>query len=87
MEVKFSPLLEVCDLLPLTPERLQALPDIIDIRCGRVGIGLYFYPVSSWHCGWHIQKQLGSLNSCTPWFCRYCFELVMPTMLVEYAVF
>lgn len=87
MEIKFNPLLEVTNLLPLTPQRLQKLPDIIDIRCGRIGLALYLYPISSWHCGFDIQKQLATMNSCTPWFARYCWEIKLPTMLVEYAVF
>lgn len=85
--IKFSPLSEVAYLLTLTPQRLAALPDIIDIRVGRIGIGLYFYPVASWHWQWNIQKQAATMNSLTPWFTRYCFELTMPTILVEYTVF
>ena len=87
MEIRFSPLLEVSDLLRLTPERLLALPDIIDIQFGSVGIGLYFYPLSSWDCNWHIQKQPATMNSCTPWFARYCWEIVLPTLHIELALF
>jgi hypothetical protein len=86
METKFSPLLEVRDLLPLTPARLLSLPDIIDIRCGHVGIALYFYPLSSWHWSFDIQKQPVTMNSCTPWFAHYCWEIILPTLHIEYAI-
>lgn len=72
MEIKLYPLLEVRDLLQLTAERLQALPDIIDIRCGNISIALYFYPVSSWHFGFGCLED-GSI--------------ILPTMLVERNVF
>lgn len=87
MEFNFSPLLECQHLLPISPARLAALPDIIDIRCGRIGIALYLYPISSWHWQWNIQKQAATMNSLTPWFARYCFEIVMPTLTIEYTVF
>jgi len=80
VEIELYPLLEIRDL-PLTPERLLALPDIIDIRCGRVGIALYLYPLSNWHWAFDIQKQP---DSCT--FARYCWEIVLPTLHIEYAI-
>lgn len=87
MEVKFNPLLEVAHLLPLTPQRLAALPDIIDIRCGRIGLALYLYPVSSWHCGFNIQKQEVCFNILQPWVSRFCCDIILPTMLIECALF
>lgn len=87
MEVKFSPLLEVAHMLPLTPQRLQKLPDIIDIRCGHVGLALYLYPISNWHCGFNIQKQAATMNSLTPWFAQYCFDITLPILSIEYTVY
>lgn len=52
----------------LTHTRLIALPDIIDIRCGRYAFGLYLYPVASWHWQFHIEKH----------------QITLPTMHIEY---
>lgn len=81
MEIELYPLLEIRDL-PLTPAQLLAFPDIIDIKCGHIGIALYFYPLLSWHWGFNIQKQP---DSCT--FAHYCWELILPTLHIELVLF
>lgn len=72
LNIEFHPLLDG-NLIPLTPQRLQALPDIIDIHCGCLNIALYFYPIASWHFGFGCLE-----DACT---------IVLPTMLVECSVF
>ena len=83
MEIELSPLADPDNSL----RDITRLPDIIDIRFGRAGLCFYFYPIESWSWQFYVEKMDVSYNNLLPWYCAYCFEIVMPTMSIEYAVF
>ena len=76
--LEFHPLLENKLLLSITS---KPMPDIVDIRFANIGIGLYFYPMTSWAWGFTFDKEIPSSIS------RYSCQIYLPTMRIEYVLF
>ena len=82
LEIELSPLLDQDNRL----RDIQRLPDIIDLRFGNKGLSFYFYPVVSWSWRFYTERMDMSYNNLLPWVCRYCFELHLPTITIEFAL-
>lgn len=86
LEIKFNHVLESCNSLPISSSGLLTLPDIIDIRCGCIGLAFYLLPISGWKWACHINKETVSMNSLTSWESTHCCEVILPTMNIEYSL-
>ncbi len=82
VEIELSPLSDPDNRL----RDILRLPDIIDIRFGRIGLCFYFYPVESWSWRFYVEKINVSYNNLLPYQCKHVFELTMPTMAVEFTI-